>query len=287
MKFFFLFFSGCRCFDMSVKPLFTHDDKELHCPDRELIHPCTTELRKFLKDKDQSYRQVSYDCAQTVYETTDDFQIVKNMTHLLLDLDTSVHFFDRELEKDRDFFDLGLKFGNKLMNHEECMIEFDEKEELECRCPHLYAKIIMLKLKNYGLRGEASKMFDDLKKFEWNGKKRQYKAGDAYAWTTVDQTPQMYIRGLEAMPVIPESRRKDLPIWDALEKSYPDILEEVEAAYGKANSTIIDDAYRFLFQNGKWNQIVLFHGKNYTEACSEFPRTCAMLKEVLPQTPQY
>merc|ERR1712194_60262 len=112
-------------FDLATKALFTHKDSELHCPDRELIHPCTTELRGYLKGievRDDTFRSRAYNCAQKVYETNDDYWVVKNMTHLLLDLDTSKHFFDTALHKgDDQFFKLGLKFGEKLLYHKECM----------------------------------------------------------------------------------------------------------------------------------------------------------------------
>lgn len=62
------------------------------------------------------------------------------MTHLLLDLDTSKHFFDKDLKKENEFFKLGLKFGRKLIYHKDCLQEFDDKDALECRCPNLYGR---------------------------------------------------------------------------------------------------------------------------------------------------
>ena len=46
-----------------------------------------------------------------------------------------------------------MRFGRALMEHPECVGEFDEKDELECRCYPLYAKILLLKLKNSGKHG--------------------------------------------------------------------------------------------------------------------------------------
>lgn len=69
-------------FDLDPKAMFTHSDKELHCPDRTLIHPCTSELRRYLKgltERDDHYKQTAYDCATTVYDTVEDFQVVKNI----------------------------------------------------------------------------------------------------------------------------------------------------------------------------------------------------------------
>jgi hypothetical protein len=109
-------------------------------------------LKGYLKGKnvyDIEGKQRAYDCAKTVYEEPNqDYYVVKNMTHLLLDLDTSVHFFDTKLHEEKEFFKLGLDFGRKLLHHPECMKDFDEKDELECRCPHLMAKIIIWLLLN-------------------------------------------------------------------------------------------------------------------------------------------
>lgn len=316
------FAPGMSSFDLIPKALFTHKDSELHCPDRELIHPCTTELRGYLKGadvRDVSFRKPAYECAQKVYESNDDFWVIKNMTHLFLDLDTSKHFFDKQLDTDDQFFQLGLKFGRKLLTHKECLVEFDQKDELECRCPHLYAKIIMLKLKNLNKEKytkEAEKLFKELtEEFEWNGELKSYGKGDAFKWKSMHQTPQIWFDNLESIPVWPQSKRPELPIWDKLEENYPSILDETMAAYKKAdayraatNGTgkledikdeklkkelegaegLVEDAYRFLFQGGNWDQILLYHGRNYTPACEKsFPKTCAMLKEELPKRPQH
>jgi len=320
--------SGQSKFDLTSKALFTHADSELHCPDRELIHPCTTELRGYLKgvnERDSSFRSQAYECAQTVLQQPElDYWVAKNMTHLLLDLDTSKHFFDKDLENDNDFFQLGLKFGRRLLYHPECLKEFDEKDELECRCPVLYGKILILKLKNLEMpqyNKEAEVLFNELKSYEWKGKLRQYAPGKAFKWDRIDQIPQIMMDNLRGIQVWPESRKKDLPIWGAMEANYKDIHDEAVAAYAKSDkfrahkeqkeggvkskgapqnisaeeeaeieaaSGLVSGAYRFLFKGGNWDQILLYHGREYTEACEKaFPKTCAMLKATLPNRPQH
>ncbi|CAD7964917.1 unnamed protein product [Amoebophrya sp. A25] len=273
-------------FDLEPKAMFRHNTSELHCPDRELIHPCTTELTGYLKGKnirDEGYKQAAYDCARTVYDSVDDFWITKNMTHLLLDLDTSTHFFDKNLTQESSFFQLGLKFGRKLIYHPECVGEFDSKDPLECRCSNLYGKIILLKLKLLGMWNEAYELFDELKAFEWDGKVKKLAAGEAFPWHHIQQTPQMFMPTLEALPVWPRERMDELPIWKVLEDNYPIFLEETLEAYAR-DTSLAQDAYPFLFQGGNWNQILLFHNRNYTEACEKsFPKTCAILKRELPK----
>ena len=120
----------------------------LHCPDRNLTFPCSAEFKNFLVDRNKDYKDVQYSCAKKVFETKqDDFWVMKNMTHLLLDLDVNDHNFDKE-NRDNDFYNLGLAFGHHLMKHHDCLKEFDEKDQLEFRCPNLYGKILLLKYKN-------------------------------------------------------------------------------------------------------------------------------------------
>lgn len=267
--------------DLEPKAMYTHEDKELHCLDRELIHPCTTELRRFLKENDMAYEDQAYNCARKVMEIKgDDFWVMKNMTHLLLDLDTSDHNFDRDNQRDNKFYNLGLEFGKRLLYHKDCMEEFDTKGEMECRCPNLYGKILLLKLKNAGRWEEAQELFDELKQFEWRGEQRTLKAGKAFKWPNIMQTPQIFIEELDSKPVWGEDRRKDLPIWDVLEDNYAMIREEALKAF---NTSYVEDSYRFLYKDGDWNQITLASGREYTEACEKVtPKICELMKKTLP-----
>jgi len=156
------------------------------------------------------------------------------------------------------------------------------------------------------------------KEFEWNGVAKQYPAGQAFKWKRLTQTPQIWFDNLESIDVWPESRKKDLPIWPVLEDNWKTILAETEAAYEKSdaynnaisgnNGTLskgkmtdaqlealknetdgmVSHAYSFLFKGGNWDQILLYHGRQYTEACEKsFPETCKMLKQTLPKRPQH
>jgi len=264
--------------------IWTHEKKGLHCPDRDLIFPCAEEMKGYLEveggRENPSKEEAAYECAKKAYDVSEDFWVLKNMTHLLLDLDTSDHNFDRDT-KDNKFIRLGLDFGYKLMYHEDCMAEF-EKNELECRCAPLYAKIMLLKLKNAGRMDDAQALFEEVKGLSWSGTKNKFKAGEAIRWETIHQTPQIWVPNLKSEPVWPESRRKDLPIWDILEDNYPMIRSEIEDAMEKPDA--VEETYRFLFQGGNWTQILLFHDRKYTDQCEKLmPKTCDMLKKALPQ----
>lgn len=260
--------------------LWKHETGELHCPDRDLIVPCTKEFGALLKDKDESYADAAFECSQRVLAENDEFWVLKNMTHLLLDLDTSVHNFDSET-KDNRWIQMGLDFGKKLMYNKACLGEFDAKSPLECRCVPLYAKILKLKMKNGGMFDRARELYDEVKALEWDGKVRKLKAGEAVPWTSMYQTPQIFMPRLTSQPVWGEDRRKDLPIWDVLEDNFEMIRDEVHTAIEKPES--LDPTYRFLFQGGNWTQILLYHGREWTDKCSLMPKTCELLKEALPK----
>eukprot|EP00439_Symbiodinium_sp_Y106_P044465 s366_g5.t1 len=172
--------------------LFTHDAKQLHCADRELRHPCVTELSQFLKDRTSSgARQNALDCVNSILESSEDYWELKNMTHLLLDLDTVDHVFDKE-SRDNDFIHAGVAFAKKLMAHPDCMKDFDAKSELECRCVPLYGKVSTLKLKNAGRIDEAQKLFKEISQMSWEGKTRKYAPGEAVPWDDFQHTPQIW-----------------------------------------------------------------------------------------------
>merc|ERR1719258_272830 len=65
--------------------------------ERELRHPCVRELRNYISDKGNAeVRKTALDCVNEVLQWSTDYWELKNMTHLLLDLDTVVHVFDKE-----------------------------------------------------------------------------------------------------------------------------------------------------------------------------------------------
>lgn len=266
--------------------LFTHANNELHCMERELRHSCVPELRGFLGDRDAGERRgVALQCISDVLASSDDFWELKNMTHLLLDLDTKEHVFDRD-SRDNDFVLTGLQFAEKLMQHPECLQEFDSKSELECRCVPLYAKVSTLKLKNAGMVEKAQALFDRVTSMRWNGTVRQYAPGEAVPWDSFMHTPQIWVRGLRSQPVWPREMWGDLPICNNLEDHFATIREETLQALQDEAASGFEDAYRFLYDRGEWNRVLLYHKRNFTDECEKvFPKTCALLKQWLPSKP--
>jgi hypothetical protein len=272
--------------DASKSALFTHADKQLHCMERHLEHPCVDELRTYLEDKSSNEaKSVALDCVNDVLGASSQYWELKNMTHLLLDLDTVEHVFDRS-SRDNEFIMAGLKFAEKLMDHDECLEDFDTKAELECRCVPLYAKISILKFKNAGMDEEARALFDKVTSLEWNGKERSYSRGQAVRWDHYMHTPQIWADGLRSVPVWGRETWGDLPICKQLEDNYETILEETERALKNETRSGFEDAYRFLYDQGEWNRVLLYHKKEFTKECEiVFPKTCALLKQWLPSKP--
>lgn len=283
-------------FDLETKQMFflnsTDPATQTHCFERDMVHPCTTELKRYLLETNETSEagaaektvaaRRAYDCAKTVFNHPDkqDYWTVKNMTHLLLDLDVSSHKFDLDGHGTSKFYNLGLDFGRKLLYHDDCLAEFDSKSEVEARCPLLYGKILLLKMKNAERWDDAHKLFNELKAFAWNGKQKQYAAGQAFKWRSIHQTPQMFLEGLQNTYIWPEERRKDLPIWDVLEDNFDTIRGEIEELYKDGKK--YDPAYRFLFKEGEWDQVLLFHRRVWQkEGCELMPKSCALFKEAM------
>merc|ERR1712224_86986 len=80
--------------------------------------------------------------------------------------------------------------------------------------------------------------------------------------------------------------RDTLPIAFVLEENFPMIEEEVRNAIAAEAPEDWDDTYRFLYEKGKWSQMLLYSGRVFTEECDRiFPKTCSILKQHLPSKP--
>lgn len=265
--------------------LFTHANNELHCKERELRHPCVSELRVYVEDKNHSdNRQVALNCVQDVLAASDDYWELKNMTHLLLDLDTVEHVFDQS-SRDDDFVMAGVSFAQKLIANSQCLNDFDVKSELECRCVPLYAKVATLKLKNAGLIDKAKAIYNQVTTMTWSGKVRKYGPGEAVRWDHFMHTPQIWVPNLRSMQVWERDTWPALPITKILEDNFATIQEETQLAL-RDELESFDDTYRFLYSQGLWEHLMLYDKRQFTETCDViFPKTCAILRQHLPSKP--
>jgi len=172
------------------------------------------------------------------------------------------------------------------MQHPECMGDFDKKNELECRCVPLYAKVSTLKYKNAGMVDEAKDLYNRVTSMAWDGKVRKYAAGDAVPWDDFQHTPQIWVRGLRSQQVWPRETWDQLPICKVLEDNFQTLKEETARSLRNEADSGYEDAYRFLYEKGEWNRVMLYHKRQFTEECETiFPKTCAVLKKHLPSKP--
>jgi hypothetical protein len=266
--------------------LFTHEKNQLHCMERELRHPCVRELRDFVSDQGNAEaREEALRCVNGVLTVSNDYWELKNMTHLLLDLDTVEHVFDKG-SRSNEFVMAGVRFAEKLLEHEECIEDFDTKNEMETRCVPLYGKIVMLKYKNAGKDEKALELFKKLTSMSFSGKINTYAAGEAVRWDHWQHTPQIWVNGLRSQTVWPRETWGDLPICKHLEDNFETLRQEAELAVKDPTENGFEDAYRFLYEKGEWNHILLYHDRKFTEECETvFPKMCALLKQWLPSKP--
>jgi len=266
--------------------LFTHEKNELHCMERELRHPCVRELRNWISDKgSKELDTIAYDCVNEVLQLSTDFYELKNMTHLMLDLDTNVHVFDKDSRHNK-FVITGIKFAEKLMAHPECMADFDNKNPYQTRCVALYAKLAILKYKNAGMQDEAMDLFKRVTSMTWNGKVNTYKAGEAIQWDHPAHTPQIWVPGLRSQAIWPKEQWPDLPITTFLEENFETLKEEAMKAVKSPEESGFEEAYRFLYEKGSWDTVMLYHNRTFSEECwTVFPKMCALLQPMLPSKP--
>ncbi|CAE7381523.1 ASPH [Symbiodinium pilosum] len=118
-----------------------------------------------------------------------------------------------------------------------------------------------------------------------------YKASDEYDGRIWNVNPQMWlsaisVRGLRSMPIWGKETWKDLPICSHLEEHFSVIQEESARALANEAESGFEDAYRFLYEKGEWNRVLLYHKRQFTPECERvFPKTCALLRQWLPSKP--
>ncbi|KAF4676880.1 hypothetical protein FOL47_004583 [Perkinsus chesapeaki] len=249
--------------------------EELHCKDNPHRYPCIEEMKAFKEAGGERGESEVVECASIAVAESDDFYTLRNLTHVLLDMDTIVKVFDHSPTIVR----VGIEAARKLTHHPKCLEEFDTKGGLECRCFPLYSKVAMLKYKNYGWWDEAHKYFKEIQGLSYNG------IDNPVGWQDIYRTPQIYIPNLRAYEVWPrEVWEEAYPIGVALERNYNAILEETKKAMDR--DELWEDTYRFLYKNGTWKHLPLYHARKVIEPqCSAMPTLCGLIKKYLPTKP--
>ncbi|KAF4700826.1 ATP synthase subunit delta, mitochondrial, partial [Perkinsus olseni] len=270
--------------------LFTMD--ELHCKDNPHNYPCLEEMKVYRETQGAKGEDAVVRCASKAVADANDFHTLRNLSHVLLDMDTIIKVFDNSSSIVR----VGIEAARKLTNHPDCLREFGTKDSLDCRCFPLYSKVAMLKYKNYGWWAEARQYFRQIQGFTYKG------VPNPVGWEDIYRTPQIYIPNLRAHEIWPRGEWEEaLPIGVALEQNYKAILAETKEAMRK--DELWEDTYRFLYKNGEikallrvnllrycttgtWKHLPIYHAREIIEPqCTAMPTLCGLVKKYLPTKP--
>jgi hypothetical protein len=228
-----------------------HKLDALHCHDNEHYHACNSELAAYRDAETDSERLSAKEevmaCVRRVTSMPEGstFFHLRNLTHVLLDMDNHVKVFD----SDPDMVDLGIEVSNKLLAHPECMLEFETKGKYECRCPALYGKVTIYKLKNLNRWEEARSLYRNITSITWNGQT------NPVGWQHENQTTQIFIPGMAAKAWW---EREDIfsdPQLGAMtadfETNFSRVRQEtinmMQSGEDDPRNEVWDDTYRFLY----------------------------------------
>lgn len=172
--------------------------------------------------------------------------------------------------------ELTARYMRKIGLDPECLEEFDTRSEFEERATPYHLGNALGVLKAAGCHGAAKTLFEEAVSFEWRGQQ-------PVRWRRVEQTPAVYIHGLEHHPFWEGEIRP--PLAALLEEQWLEILEDLDTLlrrYRRAAPQV--PAYPNLVRgNGVWDMLQLYSGRIWHPEASDLaPRTSALLKHYLP-----
>ncbi|CAE8664274.1 unnamed protein product, partial [Polarella glacialis] len=159
--------------------------------------------------------------------------------------------------------------------------EFDTRSEFEERATPYHLANALAILKASGETKAAQDLFDEATGLEWRGRK-------PIAWTSIKQTPAVYIEGLAHRPFWDGAARPRIATF--LEEHKAAVMEDLHELLEKrrralrASGTQVP-AYPNLVegQGGVWDMFQLYNSRRWDEdACELVPRTSALLRTQLP-----
>mmetsp|Transcript_49676 Transcript_49676/g.144059 ORF Transcript_49676/g.144059 Transcript_49676/m.144059 type:complete len:412 (-) Transcript_49676:374-1609(-) len=174
--------------------------------------------------------------------------------------------------------ELTARYMRKIGLDRECLEEFDTRSEFEERATPYHLANALAVLKAAGRRGAAQTLFEEAVGLEWRGQR-------PVRWKRLEQTPAVYIDGLEHRPFWDGAWRPSLA--DHLEAHWSEILEDLEGVCRRRRrATGQVPAYPNLVDgSGVWDMLQLYSGRRWHEdACALAPRTSALLRNHLPTT---
>lgn len=159
----------------------------------------------------------------------------------------------------------------RIALHPACLAELDTKTQAETRCPQKLFKVAISMLLNFGEVPLATSA--------WERAVTLRKDSTRILWPSVQQTPTLWIDGLQDVPIWECGR---WPFVASLEQASKEILHEVLAAAPR----LMRRAYPYLQHTGTWQSFHLYRGGQWDAAlCAEMPRLCHALLPELPTRP--
>eukprot|EP00927_Polykrikos_kofoidii_P074877 TRINITY_DN70927_c0_g1_i1.p1 TRINITY_DN70927_c0_g1~~TRINITY_DN70927_c0_g1_i1.p1 ORF type:complete len:428 (-),score=53.63 TRINITY_DN70927_c0_g1_i1:23-1306(-) len=173
-------------------------------------------------------------------------------------------------------------YMRKIGMGRECLEEFDTKSEFEERATQYHFANALTILKATGRRREAQELFEEAIGLEWRGRR-------PIGWTCLEQTPAVYIKGLDHQAFWDGEHR--LPLADVLEAHHDEIMQDLQEVLQdrlrSRNGGSSVPAYPALVKgtDGVWDMVQLYsHRRWHKEACALAPRATALLRKHLPST---
>lgn len=192
------------------------------------------------------------------------------------------------------------RFMRKMALDRECLKEFGARSEFEERATPYHLANALAVLKAAGRTEAARELFEEAVQLQWNGRR-------PICWQRLEQTPAVYIEGLDHRPLWEGEHRPALAA--LLEEHWMEIREDLQtlrearraggllqgllptprasASNGGRGPPEQVPAYPNLVEEadggGVWDMLQLYVSRRWQqEACQLLPRTARLLRKHLP-----
>ncbi|KAF4662017.1 hypothetical protein FOL47_006421 [Perkinsus chesapeaki] len=174
-----------------------------------------------------------------------------------------------------ELYPYAVGFARKLALHPVCTAEFATKSPFQERATQYHYATSMVLLKQSGHWELAEQFFEEARKYEWSGER-------PIQWTSILQTPAIFIPGLRAPQVWWDDDR-ELPMNKVLLDNRGVIERELRASIRGVRWTMQDVQPMLTDPGGKWQSYQLYTERAPTAFSDAiFPKTSKRLIKALP-----
>lgn len=172
--------------------------------------------------------------------------------------------------------ELTARYMRKIGLDRECLEEFDTRSEFEERATPYHLANALAVLKAAGRRDAARELFEEAVGLEWRGQR-------PVRWRRLEQTPAVYLEGLEHRPFWDGPCRPALAA--ELEAYWSEIREDLEGVCRRRQrmSGQVPAYPNLVDGGGVWDMLQLYSRRLWHEdMCALAPRTSSLLRRHLP-----